>query len=98
MKPKSSYIKHIYWMEESEELLLRQELEEQGTKIRSAKGVVCTPLDGFNKISSVAPNVWDEICARQGSWYRASNKNGLHLVVSSFDLRGYRNKKSSIIT
>lgn len=98
MKNNSSYIKHIYWLEESEEALLREELEEQGTKIRSAKGVVCTPLDEFNKVSSVAPHVWNEMCARQGSWYRASNKNGLHLVVSSFDLQGYRNKKSSIIT
>ena len=66
--------------------------------MRSAKGIVCTPLDEINKISSVAPEVWDDKCARQGSWYRASDKNDLYLVVSSFELDGYEDKKASTIT
>ena len=95
---KSAYQKHIYWLTEAEEVRLREELASRHIKIRSAKGIVCTPLDEINKISSVAPHVWNETCARQGSWYRASDKNGLYLVISSFELDMYEDKKSATIT
>ena len=77
---------------------LRKALESRNIKLKSAKGIVCTPLDVINKITSVAPEVWDETCGRQGSWYRTSEKNGLYLVVSSFDLEDHRDKKAAIIT
>ena len=98
MKPKGVYIKHIYWLTKEAEARLHDELEVRGVRIGSAKGVVCTPLDAINKISSVAPEVWGDTCARQGSWYRASDKNGLYLVISSFELEGYENKKAARIT
>ena len=92
------YKKHVYWLTEAEEVQLREELASQRIKIRSAKGIVCAPLDEINKISSVAPHVWDDTCARQGSWYRASDKNGLYLVISSFELNGYEDKKAATLT
>jgi len=98
VKKKDQYIKHIYWLTEAEEAQLRKELEAGGIKMKSAKGVVCTPLDEINKITSVSPEVWDDTCRRQGSWYRASEKNGLYLVISSFDLQDYRHKKSATIS
>lgn len=98
MKKQGDYIKFVYWLTEAEEAQLRQELEALHVRIKSAKGVVCTPLDEINKISSVAPEVWDETCTRQGSWYRASDKNGLYLVVSSFELPQYENKRVAVIS
>jgi len=92
------YVKHIYWITEQEERALREQLSEQGIKLRSAKGIMCTPLDPINKISSVAPQVWSETCYRQGGWYRNSEKNGLYLIVSSFELDGYEEKKVATIT
>jgi hypothetical protein len=92
------YIKHIYWLSKEEEVFLREELRAAGLKLKSAKGVACTPLDERNKISSVAPEVWTETCARQGSWYRASPKSGLHLIVSSFELDHSRYIKEATIT
>lgn len=77
---------------------MRQTLSEQGVKVKHAKGVVCTPLDPINKISSVAPAVWAETCSRQGSWYRTSDRNGLYVVVSSFELEDYEEKKAATIT
>jgi hypothetical protein len=68
-----------------------------GIKVKFAKGVVCTPLDEMNKVSCVAPEVWSETCARQGSWYRSSEKSGLFLVVSSFDLEELKDKKAGTI-
>lgn len=98
MKPKTVYEKHIYWVSPEEEGRLRDELAEQGIRLKSAKGVVCTPLDEINRIASVAPEVWDDTCGRQGSWYRQSERNGLFLIVSSFPLAGYEERKAARIT
>ena len=98
MKKKDPYIKYVYWMTKTEEASLREELAARNIKLKSAKGIVCTPLDEINKISSVAPDVWDETCCRQGSWYRTSDKNGLYLIVSSFELKEFRDQKAAIIS
>ncbi len=98
MEPKHEYRKFIYWLTKAEESRLRQELEQRRIKLRSAKAIVCTPLDGLNRISSVAPDVWDATCARQGSWYRASEKRGLFLVISSFELGNYPQRRVATIT
>ena len=92
-----NYAKHIYWLSAGEATRIRDSLEAKGIKVKSAKGVVCTPLDKINKISMVAPEVWDETCARQGSWYRASKKNGLYLVISSNEIEGLAGKKAATI-
>jgi len=92
-----SYLKHLYWLTKEEVSLLEEQLAGRGMKMKFAKGVVCTPLDEINKISCVAPEVWDETCARQGSWYRASEKSGLYLVISSFDVEELKEKKAGTI-
>ena len=98
LKNRGPYIKHIYWLTKDEEERLRDELAARDIKLKSAKGIVCTPLDEINKITSVAPDVWDDTCKRQGSWYRASDKNGLYLVISSFELEDYEDQKAAVIT
>jgi hypothetical protein len=92
-----TYLKHIYWLSPAETTFLRESFEAQGVKVKPARGVVCTPLDRINKISIVAPEVWDETCARQGSWYHASDKCGLHLVISSREIEALAGKKSATI-
>ena len=77
---------------------MRDELAYLKIKVRAAKGSVCTPLDVMNKIASVAPDVWNDTCGMEGSWYRTSEKNGLYLVVSSFELEGYEDRKSAVLT
>ena len=98
MPAKGTYIKHVYWLTPEEEGRLRDDLAFRGIDLKAAKGVVCAPLDPVRKASSVAPGVWNETCRRQGSWYRRSDKNGLYLVVSPFDLPGYEGKKAAVIT
>jgi len=95
---KDAYVKHVYWLTSEEERGLREDLASEGIPLKSAKGIVCAPLDPLNKVTSVAPEVWNETCARQGSWYRRSDKNGLYLVVSAFDLEGYEHGKAAVIT
>jgi len=98
MKPKAIYEKHVYWVSREDEARLRERLGNEGIRLRSAKGVVCTPLDEINRITSVAPEVWDDTCGRQGSWYRCSVRNGLYLIVSSFPLEGWEEKRAARIT
>jgi hypothetical protein len=92
-----SYIKHIYWLTKERVSRLEEQLAARGIKMKFAKGVVCTPLDEMNKVSCVAPEVWDETCARQGSWYRASEKSGLFLVISSLEVEELKGKKAGTI-
>ena len=92
-----SSLKHIYWITKEDVLLLEERLAARGMKLKFAKGVVCTPLDEISKIACVAPEVWNDTCARQGSWYRASDKSGLYLVISSFDLEELKDKKAGTI-
>ena len=97
MKKGGEYKKHIYWLTEDEEARLRDKLARRDIQLKSARGIVCTPLDHINKITSVAPDVWDETCKRQGSWYRTSEKAGLFLIIISFDLEGYKARKAATI-
>jgi len=92
MKRSRSYEKFTYWITGSEAEQLSEALSGRNIRIKTAKSVVCTPLDILNKISVVRPETWNELCGRQGSWYRESKWAGLYLVVSGFDLSefGYR--------
>jgi len=96
-KDQGDYIKHIYWVTRAEAMRITEELESAGTRVSRARGVVCTPLDVINRVSIVEPDVWNQTCARQGSWYRASEKSGLFLIVSGFELEGYGIRKSAMI-
>jgi len=95
---KTDYRKHIYWLTREEESRLREDMEARGTKIASAKGVSCSPLRTAIPIASAAPEVWDSTCARQGSWYRASSKNGLYLIVASFEIESHAHREAAVIT
>ena len=85
-------------MSKKEKDRLAEDLAAKNIRMKEARGVECSPLDERNRISCVSPEVWNQTCARQGSWYRASRKNGLHLVVSSFDLAAYGHQKEAVIT
>ncbi|HUU40505.1 MAG TPA: hypothetical protein VMW42_06180 [Desulfatiglandales bacterium] len=55
-------------------------------------------MDEISKSISVAPEVWNETCRRQGSWYRSSDKNGLYLIISPQELKGFEQFKQAVIT
>ncbi|RPI79311.1 MAG: hypothetical protein EHM45_03395 [Desulfobacteraceae bacterium] len=96
MKPVKN-VKYIYWLTQQEEADLGAELEAKGARLKHAKGVTCTPLDVLTRIAAVAPEVWLDHCPRAGAWYRASEKNGQFLIVSSFELQGYEDRLTALI-
>ena len=55
------------------------------------KKAVCTPLSKRIRIGFVPPDAWgrNELCKRPLSWYWASSRVGMILVISSFDLEPY---------
>jgi hypothetical protein len=97
-KQKKPYKKYVYWLNAEQVSVLKKVLEEQKIKLKQAKGIVCTPMDRINKIAIVAPEIWNETCARQGSWYRTSEKNGLHLIISSFKLDEFEAQWAAVIS
>jgi len=98
MKAPDKYVKHIYWLTREKEGQLKTILAERGIKLKSGKAVVCPGLDEISKIISVAPEVWNGTCKRQGSWYWKSRKNGLYLIISSFELEGFEPYREAVIT
>ena len=98
IKTPERYIKHIYWLTKEKEKDLRLGLMSRNVGLKSGKAVVCPGLDEISKIISVSPEVWDQTCHRQGSWYRRSQKNGQYLIISSFELEGFEQHKEAVIT
>jgi len=95
---KTDYTKHVYWLTRAGAAQLKRDLAQQNTKLYTAKGIVCSPLRQADRAFIVPPSVWDETCARPGSWYRASDKNGLYLAISAFELPAYACRKTASIT
>lgn len=70
----------VYWFWETPETL-RDLIKAAGYKCTLLRDLPCAALRRDNPVI-VAPGAWDKTCARQGSWYRASEKNGAVLLVS----------------
>jgi hypothetical protein len=92
------YQKYVYWLSESEERDFRHHLLARSTKIKTVKGVVCPALDRSAAVSSISPKTWDQMCARQGSWYRTSDKNERYLIVSPKPIRELVRRWAAVIT
>jgi hypothetical protein len=76
------YQKYVYWLSGSEERDFRDRLLARGIKVKTVRGVVCPALDRSASVSSISPKTWNQTCARQGNWYRTSDKNERYLIVS----------------
>lgn len=70
----------VYWFWEQPEQL-RGIVKGAGCKCTLLRDLPCAALRRNTPVI-VVPEAWDKTCARQGSWYRASDKNGAVLLVS----------------
>ena len=72
----------VYWMDRSDLDSLKAALPD-GFKLKAAMLTPCEAMKANeNTAYYVSPAIWSRVCARQGSWYRASEKNGRYMVVS----------------
>jgi len=84
MKNGSPYKKLVYWLEPGErDPLLAGARKDRKTRVHNAKHHPCEALYPRRELVLVEPRIWDLRCARQGSWYRASARNGQSLLVSN---------------
>jgi len=89
MKDDPPYRKFVYWLEPDR---LAQDLsrirQDRAVRVHNAKHHPCEALYPRREMVLVEPRAWDLRCARQGSWYRASARNGHSLLVSNQPLEG----------
>ena len=82
------YIKYFYWIPPDNIDSTLDDIRKNAgiTKISEAKLRQCEALQKSKKITHVPPSVWSENCYRQGSWFRTSDLQDYHLIVSNEEL------------
>ncbi len=83
MKTRPPYRKHIYWLDPRTHQGLIDELAKDKKNVYKAKHHPCESLYPRRERVLVVPGIWDMQCRRQGSWYRASSRKGLFLLVTN---------------
>jgi len=83
MKIDPSYTKYVYWLEPGPSTRQLPAIQKDGKRIHTAKHHPCEALYPRRDVVLVEPGIWDLRCSRQGSWYRASVRNGRPLLVSN---------------
>ncbi len=79
--------KYIYWMGKQQFESSRSELQQAGYKVAASAMTPCEVLKCRGKtVNYATPGVFNRVCTRQGSWYRASDKAGKILLVSDHKL------------
>ncbi len=86
MKKNAPYKKYIYWLDPDKYSNAIAELRKDKKRFFIAKRQPCEVLYPRREIALAEPRSWDNQCLRQGSWYRASHRNGQHLIVSNSPL------------
>jgi len=87
MEKNSPYRKFVYWLDPAQGDPL-QAVRQDRKRTHNAKHHPCEALYARRDLVLVEPGVWDLRCARQGSWYRASTRNGWSLLVSNRPVDG----------
>ena len=88
-KDSDRYRKWVYWLDPASRKDALDEISQNKKIVHRAKHQACEALYSRREIVLAGPEVWDRRCQRQGTWYRASEKKGLYLVVSNEPLRDF---------
>lgn len=87
MTTTKTYSRYIYWLESDELEAIKPTLNKFGYKLGGTKMTPCETLNtSGKKVLYAKPQIWSRMCARQGSWYRESDKAGKTLLVSDHPL------------
>ena len=78
-----AFTRYLYWFDKDQLDQIKSTLKQQGIKIGRALKTPCEVLKARdNKVFVAAPEVWNVLCKRQGSWYRESDKLGQYMLMS----------------
>lgn len=80
---------YLYWLEEREFENARILLPRHGFTLDPVRLTPCQVLKARGKrVVYAPPKVWNGMCNRQGSWYRASRRAGQYMLMSTVRLPG----------
>jgi len=84
-----TFLKHFYWVEAArvEECVEAVKKSLHLSSMPRARQRPCEVLNPAFPIMHVPPETWSANCYRQASWFRTSELNNSHLVVSNTPLR-----------
>jgi len=85
----AGYKKYIYWLDPTVHGSALAEFRKDKKRLYKAKHTPCESLYPRREFVLVEPRVWDLRCRRQGSWYRASHRNGQSLLVTNDPLKEF---------
>lgn len=75
--------RHLYWLEKEDFLWAKDYLTKQGYNLVAATMTPCQVMRASDKkVYFATPGLWSFMCNRQGSWYRASPRNGQFMMMS----------------
>ena len=78
---------HLYWFSEDDFAAARKTLRDAGYRLWPTLMTPCQVLASKGRrLVYAPPMIWSQICARQGSWYRSSDRNGQTMVMSDHRL------------
>ncbi len=76
--------KFVYWLNEQDIPRVSEFLTTQGISLNSVGKTPCQVLKADDAQAQIAsPDVFNGFCSRQGSWYRQSDRNGQHLLMTA---------------
>jgi len=78
----------FYWLPEAAFLPFREKARKRRLRPMPISGVPCKTMHPLSDLSFVPPETWNQVCRRQGSWYRTSPRNGHILLVSPKPVSG----------
>ena len=87
----------FYWVPEEEFDEIRKQLKNQRIRLMPISGVPCKAIHPTAEFAFVPPKTWDQVCRRQGSWYRNSTLSGKVLVTSVKPLQTLKKHLSGVI-
>lgn len=74
----------LYWMDRHRAAVARETLPRDGFRVRSARFTPCQTLHARDDDAVfAAPGVWSRMCRRQSTWFGASDKADLTMVVTA---------------
>lgn len=85
-KTASGYKKYVYWLTEIQFHDTCSLLSKIGQEVTVVSRLPGLTLKSDLTVTGVPPAAWNGTCNRQGSWYRQSDKKGLFLLVSGFQI------------
>lgn len=79
--------RYLYWMKKDDFERAKGLLEDKGYRMNFTVMTPCQVLKSRGKnLLYAPPKIWSGICKRQGSWYRASDREGQYMMMSDHRL------------